>query len=96
MFGKVVVSPDPLGLKPYKIFSYTLVGNTRKEKQAIHRLIYGYKVKTIKKGKTYQSKKNGLADRKDIKIPGKGVIAIPEEEANRLEESLNHSTSDTA
>lgn len=88
LFGKVVISPDALGLRPYRIFSYSLVGASPKEKQSIHRLIYGYKVKTIKKGKTYLSQKDGIADRKDIKILGKGVIAVPEEEANSLEEAL--------
>jgi len=88
LFGKIVVSPDALGLRPYKIFSYTLVGKTPKEKQAIHRLIYGYQVKTTRKGKTYISKKDGLANRKDIKILGRGVIAVPEEEADSLEKSF--------
>ncbi len=88
LYGKVVVSPDALGLKPYRIFSYSLIATTPKEKQAIHRLIYGYKVKTIKKEKTYLSIKEGMADRKDVKILGRGVIAVPEEEANSLEEAL--------
>jgi len=88
LFGKVVVSSDMLGLRPYRAFSYSLVGNTPKEKQAIHRLIYGYRVKTVKGGKVYVSKKEGMVDRGDIKILGRGVIAVPEEEAARLEETL--------
>lgn len=88
LFGRVVLAPDALGLKPYKIISYRLIGRTSKEKQAIHRLIYGYEIKTEKKGKVYLSKKEGLASRRDVKILGKGVVAVPEEEAQRLEETL--------
>ena len=29
-----------------------------------------------------------MADRKDVKILGRGVIAVPEEEVNSLEEAL--------
>ncbi|MDP6628000.1 MAG: nucleotidyltransferase domain-containing protein [Methanopyri archaeon] len=81
LFGKVVISPDTLALKPYTIISYSLKGMTARGKVAIHRAVHGYRVETRKGGRTYVSERSGLVDKDAVHKLGRGVIALPAEEA---------------
>ncbi|MFQ6052002.1 MAG: nucleotidyltransferase domain-containing protein [Candidatus Hydrothermarchaeota archaeon] len=82
LFGKIVVSPDNLGLRPYQIISYDLSNVNGTVRARVARRIYGYtsRKKIGKEIKEY--KYEGLVSRRDCFVLGKGVIALPKEDAN--------------
>ena len=42
LFGKLILTPDNIGLRPYKVFSYDLRSSSSTVKTRVARLIYGY------------------------------------------------------
>ena len=63
-------------MKPATIFSYSLSSLAPKDKMAVHRALYGYKVEKTVKGKDYCSEKKGIVDKHGEKL-GDGVIMVP-------------------
>jgi predicted nucleotidyltransferase len=81
LHGKLVVTPDHLAIKPYFVISYDLSGTSSTTRQRVARRIYGYRsLKRVgKRVKEYSYQ--GLIDRKDCFVLGKGVVALPAETA---------------
>ena len=88
LFGKLILTPDNIGLRPYKVFSYDLSSSSSTVKTRVARLIYGYvsEKKVGEKIKRYEYK--GLINRKDCFVLGRGVIALPLEDAEGFKKFL--------
>lgn len=84
LYGKLVLSPEQMALKTYRLVSYSFKDATSAERQQVARRVYGYTTRKRigKKEKEYHYE--GLADRDDCYILGKGVVAIPDSEADEF------------
>lgn len=91
LFGKIILSPEGVALRSYKIISYDLSRVSSTVRARVARRIYGYesKKKIGKKIKKYRYE--GLKERKDCYILGKGVVALPLEDAEGFKEFLSRS-----
>lgn len=88
LHGKLVVGPDSLALKPYSIISYDLSASSSTTRQRVARRVYGYSSRK-RVGKRFREYRyQGLADRKDCFVLGKGVVALPAETAKGFIEFL--------
>ncbi len=72
---KILEKPHP-NMEPMNIFSYTLISLTPKEKMAVHRALYGYKVEKVVKGKRYINEAKGIVGEHGEKL-GNGVFMVP-------------------
>lgn len=70
-------------MKPASIFSYSLSHLPPKNKMAVHRALYGYRVEKTVKGKKYISKSDGLIGEHGEKL-GDGVIMVPSRYASDI------------
>lgn len=77
LYGKLMLTPERLALKPYSIISYDLGSSSSTVRQRVARRVYGYtsRKKVGRRVKEYQY--GGLAARRDCYVLGKGVIALP-------------------
>lgn len=74
-------------LQPRTIISYSLSGLTPREKMAVHRALYGYRVEKSVKGKTYLNASPGLI--KDIgEKLGPGLVLVESGRAEDVVEIL--------
>lgn len=71
---KMLKEPRP-NMEPRSIFSYSLSALTPKDKMAVHRSLYGYRVVRVIKGKRYVNAAKGIVKGKE-KI-GDGVFMVP-------------------
>lgn len=89
LYGKLVVGPDSLALKPYSVISYDLSAAGPTTRQRVARRVYGYSSRK-RVGKRFREYRYpGLVDRKDCFVLGKGVIALPAETAKGFVGFLN-------
>ncbi len=91
LFGKIVLSSEDVALKSYRIISYDLSKVSSTIRARVARRIYGYESKKkIAKGiKRYRYE--GLKERKDCYILGRGVVALPQKDADGFKEFLKRS-----
>jgi len=84
LYGKLTLTPENLALRPYHIISYDLSRAGPTARQRVARRVYGYtsRKRVGKRVRKYQYE--GLANRKDCIVLGKGVIALPAEEASEF------------
>lgn len=78
VWGKVVVTPDRLLLRPYRLISYDLSRLEPSKKVKISRLIHGYRSKKVMDGETKSYVYAGLKDRYDVHVVSKNTVLIPE------------------
>lgn len=92
LYGKLVVSPEDLALRPYRIVSYGLEDAGGSEKTKIMRRVHGYS--TIKKvgGEEREYEYEGLKDSEDCYLLGRGVIAVPERDAEKFIDFLKRNS----
>jgi predicted nucleotidyltransferase len=84
LFGKLVLSPDHLALRPYLIISYDLKGIPLSKKVKIAQKIYGQRsVKRIN-GRRYEYHYEGLKDKYGVTVMKKGIIKIPLQDGKRF------------
>lgn len=79
LYGKIVITPDKLLLKPYRLISYDISKLKPSKKVKISRIIHGYQSKKTITGKTKQYKYLGLKDRYNIHLISKNTVLVPEE-----------------
>ncbi len=72
---KILEKPHP-NMEPMNIFSYTLTPLPPKEKMAVHRALYGYRVEKIVKEKKYINETKGIVGEHGEKF-GDGVFMVP-------------------
>lgn len=84
LHGKLTITPKHLALKPYRIVSYDLSRAGSTARQRVARRVYGYTSQKHIGKRVRKYRYEGLADRKDCLILGKGVIALPAEEASEF------------
>jgi hypothetical protein len=79
----VLVSESQPGLEPALLVTYSTKGMTSRDKGALHRALYGYRVEKKVDDKVYVSEKQGLIDRVGRRL-GPGVVMVPARLANQL------------
>ena len=79
---KILKEKHP-NMEPSTIFSYSLTSLTPKDKMAVHRALYGYKVEKTVKGKKYCNETQGIVGEHGEKL-GDGVIMVPSREAKAV------------
>lgn len=79
LYGKIVITPDKLLLRPYRLVSYDISKLKSSKKVKISRIIHGYQSKKTVKGKTKQYKYLGLKDKYNVHLISKNTVLIPEE-----------------
>jgi len=72
---KILEKEHP-NMEPATIFSYSLTSLTPKEKMAVHRALYGYKVDKTVKGRRYLNETKGIVGEAGEKL-GDGVFMVP-------------------
>jgi len=72
---KILEKKQP-NMEPATIFSYSLTSLRPKDKMAVHRALYGYKVDKTVKGKRYLNETKGIVGERGEKL-GDGVFMIP-------------------
>lgn len=81
LYGPPLIEFEELELKPYSIVSYSLKKLDHSEKMKLRRNLYGYSTKKKYKGKTYESKSEGLLKQIGGEKLGPSVLLVP---ANKL------------
>lgn len=79
----VLVSESHPGLEPALLVTYSTQGMTSRDKGALHRALYGYRVEKKAGDKVYVSEKQGLIYRVGRRL-GPGVVIVPARVADRL------------
>lgn len=75
-----VLPTDAMSLSPYLIITYDLSDLSARDKRAVHRALYGYRVTREVDGRRYESSSQGLVRGRSRRL-GKAVILIPAREA---------------
>ncbi|MDI6640676.1 MAG: nucleotidyltransferase domain-containing protein [Methanocellales archaeon] len=90
LHGKIIATPEDLALRSYQIISYDLsdVGST--VRQRVARRVYGYTSRKKVGEQIKEYRYEGLRDRRDCYILGKGVVALPRETAKGFIEFLKN------
>lgn len=92
LYGKLVLSPEDLALRPYRIVSYGLGDAGGSEKTRIMRRIHGYSTSKKVDGESREYEYEGLKDREDCFLLGRGVIAVPERDAEKFTDFLERNS----
>lgn len=79
----ILVSEPHSRLEPALLVTYSTQGMTSRDKGALHRALYGYRVEKKVGDKVYVSEKQGLIERVGRRL-GPGVVIIPARAADRL------------
>jgi predicted nucleotidyltransferase len=74
-------------LRPKTVISYSLSGLTQREKMAVHRALYGYRVEKSVKGKVYVNESPGLIEDIGEKL-GPGLVLVESARAEDVIEIL--------
>lgn len=82
LFGKIVLAPENIGLRHYRIISYNLSDVSATIRARVARRVYGYTSRKRLGDKIKEYSYEGLIERKDCFVFGKGVIALPSEDAD--------------
>ncbi len=80
----LILMPEPRSaLEPALLVTYSTQGMTSKDKGALHRALYGYRVEKKVGNKVYVSEKPGLIEKTGQRL-GPGVVVVPARIADRL------------
>ena len=91
LWGKMIITPGKLLLKPYRLISYDLSALKPSKKVKISRIIHGYKSKKTINGKIKQYKYLGLKDKYNAYLISKNTVLVPEKYTkNFLSELKKH------
>lgn len=81
---KILQEPHP-NMRPVTIFSYSMTNLVPKEKMAVHRALYGYRVEKVVKGKRYVNEADGIVRENGEKL-GDGVVILPSNASSKVVE----------
>ncbi|UCH88778.1 MAG: nucleotidyltransferase domain-containing protein [Thermoplasmata archaeon] len=84
LFGKAVITPEHLALKPYLLISYDLAGKPNTLQVKISKKVHGYKSKKVIKGKKKIYEYPGLKNVEGGEIVSKSAILLPMEKSKDL------------
>jgi len=79
IWGKMIITPDKLILKPYRLISYDISKLKPSKKVKISRLIHGYRSKKTINGKTKRYTYPGLKNKYNVYLISKNTVLLPEE-----------------
>ena len=88
LWGKIIISPDKLLLKPYRLVSYNLSALKPSKKVKISRLIHGYHSKKTINDAVKHYVYTGLKDKYNATLISKNTILLPEHEGKTFIEEL--------
>jgi predicted nucleotidyltransferase len=71
--------------EPYAIILYELGDISLRDKMRVKRLMYGHKTKKVIKGKTYESKRDGIVQQLQGLRLASGAVAIPQKNIQLIE-----------
>lgn len=89
LWGKLLLSPDNLILKPYRLVSYDVSTLKPSKKVKISRLIHGYQSRKTIQGEIKQYTYEGLKDKYDVYFISKSTVLIPEDHAKPFFQELD-------
>lgn len=88
LFGKMVLTPDRIRLKPFVLITYNVSGLSQSLKVKVSRMVHGYSgTKTVGKRK-YEYKYKGLKERFGARLISPSTLLLPAETAERFTEEL--------
>jgi predicted nucleotidyltransferase len=78
LWGKMIITPEKLLLKPFRLISYDISALKSSKKVKISRIMHGYQSKKIINGEIKHYKYLGLKDKYNTHLISKNTILIPE------------------
>ena len=88
LFGKVILTPEHLALKPYLLVSYNLSGKPNTLQVKVSKKVHGYTSKKMIDGKEKLYTYPGLDKQYGGKIVSKSAIMLPFEKGNEFIQEL--------
>lgn len=88
LFGKIILSPENLALKPYLIVSYNLSGKPNTLQVKISKKVHGYTSKKVINGKEKIYRYEGIEEKYGGKIVSKSAIILPFDKGDKFTEEL--------
>jgi predicted nucleotidyltransferase len=89
LWGKIILAPNKLLLKPYRLITYDISAFKPSKKVKISRLIHGYRSKKTIEGKTKEYSYSGLKDKYNVYLISKNTVLIPEEHSKNFLHDLD-------
>lgn len=78
LHGKLILGPNELALRPYRIVSYNLSSSGSTVRQQVARRVYGYVSSKETKTGLKEYHYEGLKQEEGCYVLGRGVLALPE------------------
>lgn len=88
LFGKIILSPENLALKPYLLVSYNLSGKPNTLQVKISKKVHGYTSKKVVNGKEKIYRYSGLYEQYGGKIVSKSALILPFDKGMEFAEEL--------
>jgi hypothetical protein len=88
LYGKMLVTPEGLRLKPYILLTYDISSKSKSIKVKISRMVHGYRGSRTIKGKKYEYEYKGLISTYGARIISPSTLILPRAEASEFAETL--------
>ena len=88
LYGKVILTPEHLALKPYLIVSYDLSGKPNTLQVKISKKVHGYTSKKVIDGEEKIYKYDGIEKKYNGKVISKSAVMLPYDFGNEFAEEL--------
>ncbi len=89
LFGKLLLTPEHLALRPRVLIAYDLTGKRAAEKVQVSRLVHGFRSRKTVQGKPRVYEYPGLKGRRDATLLSRSVLVLRPEDANELTAELD-------
>ncbi len=89
LWGKMIITPEKLLLKPYRLISYDISALKPSKKVKISRIIHGYQSKKTINGKIKKYKYSGLRDKYNVYLISKNTVLVPEKNTKNFLSELD-------
>lgn len=88
LYGKVILTPEHLALKPYLIVSYDLSGKPNTLQVKISKKVHGYTSKKVIDGEEKIYRYDGIEKKYNGKVISKSAVILPFDSGNEFVEEL--------
>jgi hypothetical protein len=88
LYGKVILTPENLALKPYLIISYNLSGKPNTLQVKISKRVHGYTSKKVIDGEERIYNYDGIEKKYNGKVISKSAVILPYDFGNKFAEEL--------
>ena len=88
LYGKVILTPEHLALKPYLIVSYDLSGKPNTLQVKISKRVHGYTSKKVIDGEEKIYRYDGIEKKYNGKVISKSAVILPFDSGNEFAEEL--------